>query len=163
MVMTRRHRGPYAALAAALSVALSAGAVAGCAGTSPVGAGSSASAPSGATSGEPSGVPESGGVSPEPSVSYGGGARPPVVPPVKPRPGGGGVKLVTGTVSAGVEPGCLLLDTGAERWVLLTTDARQRSAARPGTRVTVTGTARPDLVTTCQQGTPLQVTAIRAG
>ena len=32
---------------------------------------------------------------------------------------------------------------------------------QPGARLSVTGRPNPDLVTTCQQGTPLQVIAVR--
>ncbi len=61
-----------------------------------------------------------------------------------------GVLTLTGTVSSGVEPGCLLLDS----YLLL---GGPGDVLKPGARVTVTGQAQPDLITTCQQGTPFVV------
>jgi hypothetical protein len=61
---------------------------------------------------------------------------------------------LTGTVTAGVEPHCLLLDG----YLLVGGD---RAVIRAGARLTVTGRVAPDLVTTCQQGTPLVVTTAR--
>jgi hypothetical protein len=60
------------------------------------------------------------------------------------------VRSVTGIVMAGVEHQCLLL----EGYQLVGGDRR---IIRAGMRVTVTGRVVPDLVTTCQQGTPLVV------
>ena len=57
---------------------------------------------------------------------------------------------LTGTVSSGVEPGCLLLDG----YLLL---GGPRDVLKPGARVTVTGQAEPGMMTTCQQGTPFVV------
>jgi hypothetical protein len=57
---------------------------------------------------------------------------------------------LTGTVTAGVEPNCLLLDG-----YLLVGGPREH--LRSGARVTVTGRVQADLMTTCQQGTPLVV------
>ncbi len=59
---------------------------------------------------------------------------------------------VTGTVTAGVEQGCLLLQDGQTSYQLL--------GAPPvllGQVVKVTGRLTPDLATTCQQGTPFTV------
>ena len=61
---------------------------------------------------------------------------------------------VTGVVMAGVEAGCLLLDTGTETLQLLGAPAAR---VEVGSRVRVTGTRSPELMTTCQQGTPFQV------
>ncbi|MFE9203694.1 hypothetical protein [Micromonospora sp. NPDC007230] len=83
--------------------------------------------------------------SPDPSVS-------PTDPtaPTKGGPSSGATTTLTGTLQAGVEPGCLLLDgnllVGGPRDVL-----------KAGARVTVTGHSQPDLMTTCQQGTPFVV------
>jgi hypothetical protein len=63
---------------------------------------------------------------------------------------------VTGTVEAGVEANCLLL-----KGYLLVGGAN--GAVRAGAKVTVTGRPRPELLTTCQQGTPLQVESVRPG
>lgn len=82
--------------------------------------------------------------------------------PAKPSPGPvkptdpGGMNTLSGTVVAGVEPNCLLLD----RYLLVGGD---RSVLKAGAKVTVTGRARPDLLTTCQQGTPFQVETVRPG
>ncbi|MEV0805085.1 hypothetical protein [Micromonospora sp. NPDC050200] len=72
-------------------------------------------------------------------------------PPVGPgRPPGPGATTITGTVQPGVEPNCLLVDgyqlIGGPRDVLTV-----------GARVTVTGQPQPDMMTTCQQGTPFVV------
>lgn len=79
--------------------------------------------------------------------------------PAKPTPPGSTSSApmsVTGTVSAGVEPNCLLLDG----YLLV---GGPRELLRPGARVTVTGRVQPDLMTTCQQGTPLLVESARPG
>lgn len=56
---------------------------------------------------------------------------------------------VTGTVTEGVEAGCVLLD----EWLLVGGDA---SVLTPGAVVRVVGIPA-DVATTCQQGKPLQV------
>ncbi|MEU7958433.1 hypothetical protein [Micromonospora humida] len=81
-----------------------------------------------------------------------GGLKP---PPGGPRlPPGPGATELTGTVEAGVEPGCVLLDghqlVGGPKDVLVA-----------GARVTVTGRAQPDLMSTCQQGVPFLVESAR--
>ncbi|MEH0841862.1 hypothetical protein V6U81_05620 [Micromonospora sp. CPCC 205711] len=77
--------------------------------------------------------------------------RPPLGPS---RPPGPGATTLTGTVQPGVEPNCLLLDgyqlIGGPRDVL-----------SPGARVSVTGQAQPDMMTTCQQGIPFVVESAR--
>lgn len=65
---------------------------------------------------------------------------------------------VEGRVSLGVEPGCTLLE-GAGRLYLLLGGADVAALAE-GDTVRATGTADPDTMTTCQQGTPLQVTSL---
>lgn len=72
-------------------------------------------------------------------------------PPTRPgTPPPAGTTTLTGTISSGVEPGCLLLDNhllvGGPRDVL-----------RAGAKVIVTGRVQADLITTCQQGTPFLV------
>lgn len=62
---------------------------------------------------------------------------------------------VRGTVTAGVEAGCLILDTGTTQYLLLGADP---AIAVAGAEVEVTGRAEPGAMTTCQQGTPFQVT-----
>ena len=73
-------------------------------------------------------------------------------PTTSPAPPAGEV-TVTGTVSEGVEPGCLLLD----RYLLVGGD---RDQLRPGARVTVTGRVDHGLLSTCQQGVPLVVASV---
>jgi hypothetical protein len=77
-----------------------------------------------------------------------------VVPPTRPA----GEVTVTGTVTAGVEPGCLLLDAGAGGPYLLV--GGDRSVLSPGRRVAVTGRVDHSLLSTCQQGEPLVVRSI---
>jgi hypothetical protein len=77
-----------------------------------------------------------------------------VAPPTRPA----GKVTVTGTVTAGVEPGCLLLDAGAGGPYLLV--GGDRSELSPGRRVAVTGRVDHSLLSTCQQGEPLVVASI---
>ncbi|MEV4707082.1 hypothetical protein [Actinoplanes sp. NPDC049316] len=67
-------------------------------------------------------------------------------------------RTISGTITAGVEPGCLLLDDN----LLIIRDEKLRPAAKDGASVTVTGRSQPGMMTTCMQGTPFLVTAIRA-
>ena len=64
------------------------------------------------------------------------------------------LRTLTGTITAGAEHQCLLLDG----YLLVGGD---RAVIRAGARVTVTGRVVPDLITTCQQGTPLMVTSVQ--
>jgi hypothetical protein len=65
---------------------------------------------------------------------------------------GAGEVTVTGVVEAGVETGCLLL----EGYLLLDGNP---AVIQPGRRVRVTGRVNRDIVSYCQQGTPLMVTS----
>ena len=67
-------------------------------------------------------------------------------------------ETLTGTITAGVEPDCLLL----EDHLLVIQDPKLKAAAKVGATVTVTGRAERGMMTTCQQGTPFVVTALRA-
>ncbi|UQU63569.1 hypothetical protein COUCH_31910 [Couchioplanes caeruleus] len=67
-------------------------------------------------------------------------------------------RTISGTISAGVEPGCLMLDDN----LLIIRDEKLRPAAKDGASVTVTGRSQPGTMTTCMQGTPFVVTSIRA-
>ncbi|MFG3419530.1 hypothetical protein [Micromonospora sp. NPDC048063] len=114
----------------------------------------------------PTGAPVTTPPSPDPTTP---GAPPtsddasgPVLPPPTKRPGrptssppAGGTTL-TGTVTPGVEPNCLLLGN----YLLI---GGPRDVLKPGAKVTVTGRVQPDLLTTCQQGTPFQVDTARRG
>jgi hypothetical protein len=78
-------------------------------------------------------------------------------PATGPAPPTGEVTL-TGTVMAGVEPNCLLLDAeNGGRYLLV---GGERAELRPGRRVAVTGRVDRDLLSTCQQGEPLVVASI---
>lgn len=77
-------------------------------------------------------------------------------PPTLPTPPTGELTL-TGDVVSGVEPGCVLLDTGAGQFLLIGSAADD---VQVGTTATVRGTVRADLATTCQQGTPLEVAEV---
>ncbi|HYN18622.1 MAG TPA: hypothetical protein VEY96_11115 [Actinomycetes bacterium] len=68
-----------------------------------------------------------------------------------------GEVTVTGTVTEGVEPNCLLLEAQGGPYLLVGGD---RAELRPGARVAVTGRVDRDLLSTCQQGLPLVVAAI---
>ena len=70
----------------------------------------------------------------------------------------GGPVTVTGTVTEGVEPGCLLLKaTGGGQYLLV---GGERAELRPGRRLAVTGRVDRGLLSTCQQGEPLVVASI---
>ncbi|MEV1142447.1 hypothetical protein [Micromonospora sp. NPDC049799] len=102
--------------------------------------------------------------SPDPTASEvpstGPTPPPPTALPPSPKPGGPtkpppvGATELTGTVTAGVEPNCVLLDN----FLLI---GGPRDVLTPGTRVTVSGRVQPDMMTTCQQGTPFLVESAR--
>ncbi|MEU1685691.1 hypothetical protein [Micromonospora sp. NPDC005707] len=70
------------------------------------------------------------------------------------KPPGAGATTLSGTIRAGVEPNCLLLDDN----LLI---GGPRDLLKPGARVEVTGHAEPGMMTTCQQGTPFVVESAR--
>jgi hypothetical protein len=116
---------------------------------------------------EPSAAPASavpsGSASPTPAVPSDPTPPGSAVPSgsASPAPGAAEAKTITGTVTAGVEPGCLLLAGDREAHLLVFDDESLRSQAKVGERLTVTGRAEPDTMTTCQQGIPFIVTAVR--
>jgi hypothetical protein len=67
---------------------------------------------------------------------------------------------VTGTVEAGVEPNCRLIQDGSGSHLLVFRDAALRADAPVGKKVTVTGHAEPKMMSTCQQGIPFIVASI---
>lgn len=90
------------------------------------------------------------------------------VPPLaRPRPTAGprigasrtGVTTIRGTVTEGVEPGCIVLidDSGA---ALANLQGWNLQAHPFDSVVTVTGVFQPDLMTTSQQGTPFDVRSV---
>ena len=69
-------------------------------------------------------------------------------------------QTIKGTVTAGVEPGCLVLKGDTGSYLLVFADESLRSSAKVGAQVTVVGKAEPGMMTTCQQGTPFTVTSV---
>jgi hypothetical protein len=92
------------------------------------------------------------------------GSAPSVAPsadlPSADLPSAQGSQTLSGTVTAGVEPNCLVLSGDGATHLLVFHDESLRSAAKVGTDVTVVGKAQPDLMSTCQQGTPFIVTSV---
>jgi hypothetical protein len=82
-------------------------------------------------------------------------------PPPTTEPGSGGKREVTatGTLRAGVEPGCVLLKADQGPVYLLV--GGDRGQLREGARVQVSGQLAPDLLSTCQEGQPLLVWSIK--
>lgn len=122
----------------------------------------------GESTGAPAPAPPSGAASPAvPSVAApsqvatGTTKLPATDLPGQTAPGAAGAKTISGTVTAGVEPDCLLLSGGGTEHLLIFDDPALRAAATPGATVTVTGQAQPGQVTTCQQGVPFFVTAVQ--
>ena len=76
---------------------------------------------------------------------------------VSPSPGAAGTRRLQGTVSTGVEAGCLLLTAPDGVYLLVGGD---RGLLRAGETVVVTGVVDRHLVTTCQQGIPLVVSSV---
>ncbi|MGC4819398.1 hypothetical protein [Micromonospora sp. DT63] len=97
-----------------------------------------------ATAGQPTAASPS---SPAPAITPSDPLKSPGGPTVPPPVG---ATELTGTITAGVEPNCLLLDG-----YLLVGGPRDVLAA--GTRVTVTGRVEKGMMTTCQQGMPFVV------
>jgi hypothetical protein len=104
-------------------------------------------------------IPESAVASPvAPTVSAGPVSGGPVSG--GPVSAGPGETTLTGTVTAGVEPDCLLLKDGSGDHLLITKDAGLKSALRPGAEVTVAGKSEPGMMTTCMQGKPFVVSSV---
>ena len=85
--------------------------------------------------------------------------------PTVPSAGTGAEVTLRGTVREGVEAGCVLLadDDGTVLANLLSNDAPELTAAlTPGAKVEVTGSFLQGVMTTCQQGPPFQMTAVKA-
>jgi len=102
-----------------------------------------------------SGLPSAGSGDP-----LAGAPSHPAGEPTSGRPAAGG-KTLTGTVTAGVEPNCMLLTGSGGDHLLIFDDPAMRTSAAVGTKVTVVGRAEPGMMSTCQQGTPFIVTEIR--
>jgi hypothetical protein len=117
------------------------------------GAGDDTAAPGPAVSSLSSSPPLSTSPEPPPSPSSTATSR-----PGKSTPPAAGQLTVTGTVEAGVEPGCTLLSTGDKVYLLVGGD---RAVIERSRRLTVVGTPQPDLMSTCQQGVPFRVSEAR--
>jgi hypothetical protein len=85
---------------------------------------------------------------------------PGTAPTTAPLPAGDSPITATGTVVAGVEPGCTVLHTDQGQNYLLV--GGDRGKLREGARVQVRGRLLRDLLSTCQQGLPLQVASVKA-
>lgn len=79
------------------------------------------------------------------------------------KPAMGGAQTITGTVSAGVEPNCLLLTSGGASHLLIFDDPALRADASVGKRVTLVGRSEPSMMSTCMQGVPFIVTSVSGG
>ncbi|HEY2948937.1 MAG TPA: hypothetical protein VGJ53_11150 [Micromonosporaceae bacterium] len=77
----------------------------------------------------------------------------------KPHPSPQAEITVVGVVEAGVEHGCTVLRTGDEVYQLV---GSADPMIKPGARLAVRGRPNPNLITTCQQGTPFEVIEVRA-
>lgn len=88
---------------------------------------------------------------------------PPSTEPSGGNPTAGGAETITGTVTAGVEPNCLLLQDAKGSHLLVFDDTSLRAGAKVGARVTLTGKSAPTMMSTCQQGIPFIVTSVKAG
>ena len=66
---------------------------------------------------------------------------------------------VTGVLVDGVEPGCVLLDAGQQGPYLLI--GGNKAVMRAGARVEVVGVPMDNIMSTCQQGIPLDVVSVR--
>ena len=129
-------------------------------------AGSSATSPGSPTNGvsAPPAAPSSSAIA-EPT------GRPPTstTPPptaVRAAPGGGATAAtgstpdditITGTVTAGAEPSCLLVSAQRVEYLLLTNNP----AVVAGESVRATGHVARDIRTHCQQGIPFEVTQVK--
>ncbi|MEV6346619.1 hypothetical protein [Actinoplanes sp. NPDC051851] len=71
-----------------------------------------------------------------------------------------GSTTITGTVTEGVEPNCLLLQDADGVHLLVFGDAALRAQAVAGTKVSVVGKPQPGMMTTCQQGEPFAVSSV---
>lgn len=101
--------------------------------------------------------------SPDPTSSGSASLPPPTgIPTITSSIGGTkgpGTMTIRGVIEEGVEAGCLILkaDDG-KSYLLLGGD---RALITSGGRLEAVGEPQPDIMTTCQQGTPFSVTQLR--
>ncbi|MEU4626088.1 hypothetical protein AB0G04_39690 [Actinoplanes sp. NPDC023801] len=93
----------------------------------------------------------------------GGAPEPATASPVPALSAAPGETVLTGTVTAGVEPRCLLLKDGTGDHLLIVEDEKLKSALQVGAEVTVAGKSAEGMMTTCMQGKPFVVTSVAAG
>jgi hypothetical protein len=121
----------------------------GVAGLSSPSGGPSVSSPSAGSSGSSSSaVPSHSLPSGVPSLSTPAASRP---------------ETISGTVSAGVEPHCLILQDAKGSHMLVFDDPALKTSAPAGSKVTLVGHSEPTMMTTCQQGVPFIVTSVTKG
>ena len=72
-----------------------------------------------------------------------------------------GAQTISGTVTAGVEPNCLLLVAGSTTHLLVFDDPAMRADAPVGKTVTISGKSDPSMMSTCQQGVPFIVASVK--
>jgi hypothetical protein len=70
-------------------------------------------------------------------------------------------ETISGTLSAGVEPHCLILRDATGSHSIYFHDESLRAQAPAGAHVTLVGHPEPGMMTTCQQGEPFIVTEVR--
>jgi hypothetical protein len=70
-------------------------------------------------------------------------------------------ETISGTVLAGVEPHCLVLQDAKGSHVLIFDDPTLRDSAPAGADVTLVGRSVPTMMTTCQEGVAFIVTSVR--
>lgn len=87
----------------------------------------------------------------------------PTTEPSGARPTDAGAETISGTVMAGVEPNCLLVQDATGSHLLVFDDKALRAETPVGAKVTLTGTSKPNMMSTCQQGIPFIVTSVKAG
>ncbi|HEX9999078.1 MAG TPA: hypothetical protein VGB74_01380 [Actinoplanes sp.] len=87
----------------------------------------------------------------------------PSTEPSSGKPAVTGADTITGTVTAGVEPNCLLLQHNGVNHLLVFDDPAMRADAAVGEKITLVGRSEPSMMSTCQQGVPFIVSAVRAG
>ncbi len=78
------------------------------------------------------------------------------------RPVAGG-ETITGTVTAGVEPNCLLVNDSSGSHLLVFDDPAMRADAAVGSKVKINGRSDATMMSTCQQGVPFIVVSVEKG
>jgi len=157
MRLQRATRTRAAALAAAVTAALTMAACAKVGTARDVGAPQN-SAPVIVASPEPSGPPPATSPAPQPSTTStvappDSFSPPPATGPGEPK----GDVVLSGSVHAGAEPTCLLLDSDKIEYLLLMSGV---TTMRAGQTVVVVGHPAHGIMTHCMQGMPFQVDKI---